>query len=131
MPTIRGYFPLLLASFTVANGTVAMAMEAALDVACEIRSRQSSGDLRLEAVATSHIRTTGEYDLVIVKSGVGGTLQNHPRRRVQSGPETGGNSWRGNPQAPGEGTSAEATLQVKVIGTSVCDARFQATRDAR
>jgi hypothetical protein len=123
MPTIRGYFTLLLATFTVASGMAAMAMESAPDVACKIRLRQSSGDLRLEAVATSHIRTTGEYDLVIVRSGVGGISE-----------FTQGGEFEANPEeeailgevtlGPGEAASVEATLKVKVIGTSVCDARF-------
>jgi hypothetical protein len=75
MPTIRAYFTLFLASLTAMSGTAAMATKPAPDVTCEIRSSQSSGGLRLKAVATSRARTTGEYDLVVVKSGVGGTSE--------------------------------------------------------
>jgi hypothetical protein len=123
MPTVRGYFTLLLVSFTMVSGTAAMPTEAATDVECEIRLRQSSGDLRLEAVATSPIRTTGEYDLVIVKSSVGGMSEITQSGEFLANP--GEEAILGEVTLdPGEDASVEATLKVKVIGTTVCDARF-------
>lgn len=125
MPIIRRYYALFVASLAVMSGTAAMATKPASDVTCEIRSSQSSGDLRLTAVAASGVRTAGGYELVVIKSGVGGSsdITQGGEFEVEPGAEAIlGEVALGD----GEAASVEATLTVKVDGKPVCEARFPA-----
>jgi hypothetical protein len=124
MSTIRRYCTLFVASLAVLGGTAAVATRPASDVACEMRASQSSGGLRLKAVATSRDGAAGEYELVIVQSDAGNTSEisqggefaANPGEEVILGEAT---------LRAGESASLEAKLKVKVAGKPVCEARLR------
>jgi hypothetical protein len=125
MTTIRGYFALFAASLSVVSSAAAMATKPVTDVTCEIRSSHSSGDLRLRAVAIGGVRTAGEYELVVVKSGIGGSsdITQGGEFEVEPGVEAIlGEVALGR----GEAASVEATLHIKVDRNLVCQTQFPA-----
>jgi hypothetical protein len=74
MALLQTVFAFLFAPLAVAQGTESTMPANPLEkLSCEIRSVPVSGGLRLEAVALGEMGASGEYELVVAKSGGGGT----------------------------------------------------------
>ncbi|MEZ0171322.1 curli-like amyloid fiber formation chaperone CsgH [Microvirga sp. TS319] len=65
-----------LPALCFAQDAPASATEDGMDVQCQIRTDETSGFVRLDAVAVSNASITGTYQLQVVKRGTGGSSQN-------------------------------------------------------
>ena len=74
MSIFQALIAALLAPFAAAQEPgIAMASKTSSALACEIRSTPTPGGVRLEAIVMSSVGVSGEYDLIVAKSGGGGT----------------------------------------------------------
>jgi len=76
LPTCFAAIASTLLALCFAQTASASATEDAMDVQCQIRTDETSGFVRLDAVAVSKASITGTYQLQVVKRSTSGSSQN-------------------------------------------------------
>jgi hypothetical protein len=124
MALFQTIFTFLLAPLALAQGAdSAMPTKSPEKLTCEIRSVPVAGGVRLEAVALAAPGASGEYELLVAKTGGGGTSNVTQGGEFTVGPQQ--EVLLGEVTLGGGNNSVKAHLTVNwADGSAECEARF-------